>query len=90
MRFSKTTLLGLRPPTSSDRFYVYDDAAPGLALCVTARGVRTFYYVARVGDRPVRIKLGRLDALSVDDARRRAAELAGDVAKGRDPAAERR
>lgn len=90
LRFSKTTLLGLRPPTSSDRFYVYDDAAPGLALCVTARGVRTFYYVARVGDRPVRIKLGRLDALSVDDARRRAAELAGDVAKGRDPAAERR
>jgi integrase len=69
---------------------VYDDKVPGLAVCVTANGAKTFYRTGRVKGRYVRLKLGRFPEITVAKARELANKAAGQVADGKDPQAERR
>ena len=45
-------------PAGKDRAYFYDKRTPGLALCVTAAGGKTFYLIRRVHGRPRRSALG--------------------------------
>ena len=45
------------PP--SDRTYLYDTKQPGLAICVTRAGTKTFYvYQRKLNGRPERMRLG--------------------------------
>ena len=77
------------PCKGGDRTYYYDTKAPGLCLCVTAAGGRTFYRLGRENGRTVRVLLGKFPALTVDDARQQALAVASDTAKGNDPQAEK-
>jgi len=72
------------------RLYVYDAKVPGLAVCVTAAGATTFYLCRRVSGRYERIKIGRFPAVTVEQARREAAKLNGQIAEGQNPQARRR
>ncbi len=72
------------------RVYYRDTKQPGLQLCVTATGSKTFYFVRRIDSRPTRMQIGRHGDISLDQARRAARELVGQVASGHNPAAERR
>ena len=78
------------PAPTQGRVYHYDKSTSGLCLCVTASGTKTFYIYRRISGKPTRVRLGRFPDVSLEAARQAAVELAGEVAKGRDPAAERR
>ena len=70
--------------------YTYDSQQPNLAIGVTPRGTKTFVAPYKLAGRAQRHFLGRYPALGLDEARRAAAEVAGEVARGQDPATSRR
>jgi integrase len=70
--------------------YDYDLDVPGLALRVTANGVRTFVVVKKVSGKTQRITLGRWPGLRLADARRAAVRINGEIAAGLDPIAQRK
>src|SRR5262245_8842416 len=77
------------PPGAGAR-YDYDLDVPGLALRVTAKGVRTFVVVKKIFGKTQRITLGRWPALRLAEARRAAVRINGEIAAGLDPIAQRR
>ena len=76
-------------PGKKDRL-VFDDAQRGLAVRVTASGSRTYLCQYTLNRQKWRVPLGSCSALSLWKAREAAAAVMGDVAKGRNPAAERK
>ena len=90
MNFTKASIAALvAPAPGAGRSYVYDIGTPGLLVCVTSGGCKTFYRGGRVHGRPVRIKIGRFPGTTVEQARREARRLAGHVAEGANPQAQR-
>lgn len=87
--FTEAKVKALAPPADG-REYHKDTRFPGLQLCVTSAGARTYYFVRRIEGKPTRIRLGTVEQLSVDAARDAAAQEAAKVAVGRNPQAERR
>jgi integrase len=77
------------PAPATGREYHKDIRFPGLQLCITSTGTATYYLVKRIGGKPTRVRLGTVEQLSVEQARTTAATIAGEVASGRDPQAER-
>jgi Arm DNA-binding domain len=69
---------------------VFDDAQRGLAVRVTASGGRTYLCQYTLNRQKWRVPLGSCSALSLSKARQAAAAVMGDVAKGGNPAAERK
>jgi len=69
---------------------VFDAAQRGLAVRVTASGGRTYLCQYTLNGQKWRVPLGSCSALSLSKAREAAAAVMGDVAKGRNPAAERK
>jgi integrase len=69
---------------------IFDDAQRGLAVRVTASGSRTYLCQYTLHGQKWRVPLGAFSALSLASAREAAAAIMGDVAKGRNPAAERK
>jgi integrase len=69
---------------------VFDDAQRGLAVRVTASGSRTYLAQYTMHGHKWRVPLGACSALSLSSAREAAAAIMGDVAKGRNPAGERK
>ena len=84
MALTKTRIDALAPPIRG-RLYVYDARTPGLCVCVTATGTRTFYLYRWLNGGPQRIRIGRHPDLSVEQARAEARKLTGDMARGIDP-----
>ena len=87
--FNKTRLENL-PVPEKGRVYHHDAKVPGLALCVTPAGSKTFYLYKWANGRPVRVPLGRFPDVTVETARKRARRLVGAIADGVDPAAARK
>jgi integrase len=69
---------------------VFDDAQRGLAVRVTASGGRTYLCQYTLYGQKWRVPLGACSAVSLAKAREAAAAVMGDVAKGRNPVAERK
>ena len=69
---------------------VFDDAQRGLAVRVTASSRRTFLCQYTLHGHKWRVPLGSCAALSLAKAREAAAAIMGDVAKGKNPVAERK
>src|SRR5262245_27293355 len=69
---------------------VFDEAQRGLAVRVTASGSRTYLCQYTLHGQKWRVPLGSCSAVSLAKAREAAAAVMGDVAKGRNPAAERK
>lgn len=86
--FSKRRVEDL-PVPPADRVYYLDARTPGLTVCVTSRGTRTFYHVKKTGGRTRRVWIGRFPGVTVEQARREAEKLNGRVAEGHDPQAEK-
>ena len=87
--FTKAALHGLVLPEHGRRYH-YDTKAAGLAICATATGTRTFYFVKKIDGRPVRVRIGTFPDLSVENARNAAKQLTLAVARGEDPQADKR
>jgi integrase len=69
---------------------VFDDGQRGLAVRVTAGGGRTYLCQYTLHGHKWRVPLGACSAVPLFKAREAAAAIMGDVAKGRNPAAERK
>ena len=69
---------------------VFHDAQRGLAVRVTASGGRTYLCQYTLHGHKWRVPLGACSAVPLAKAREAAAAVMGDVAKGRNPAAERK
>ena len=69
---------------------VFDDAQRGLAVRATASGGRTYLCQYTLHGHKWRVPLGACSAVVLSKAREAAAAIMGDVAKGRNPAAERK
>ena len=75
----------LQPPERG-RVYYNDSQTRGLCLCVTDNGTKTFYVTKKVSGKTERIRLGAFPAgLTVEQARKLAANLNVAVAGGHDP-----
>lgn len=89
INFTKSALERLQPPPTG-RLYFRDDKTPNLTLAVTANGVKSFYLYKRIGGRPERIHIGRFPDLTVEQARKAADRLRGEIAQGGNPADRKR
>ncbi len=88
--FTRAAILAVKPPTDQERVYVYDKRTLALALCVTRGGSRTFYVYRRIHGRPVRVRLGRSPEMTIDQARKQAAVVLAEIARGNDPQEQKR
>jgi integrase len=81
------------PPSAFEngrRAYFYDDEVRGLCVAVAPTGRKNFVLYRFIAGRPERIQLGLCSDLTVVQARARARELNADIARGKNPGAERR
>lgn len=87
-KLSEFTVTRSRP---ADRPYlIWDTKQAGLALAVHPSGSRSFKCIYSRSGRPRWLTLGKVAAIGLADARLLAAETMLEVARGKDPAAERR
>ena len=85
-----TSIRSIKPPASGTIDY-FDDLTPGLSLRVTAKDVRTWTVFYRDKNaRQKRLSLGRYPAVKLVDARQLAREAQRSVARGGDPAVEKK
>lgn len=90
LNFTKAALLKAPAAAKGKRDYYSDLKEQGLQMAVTSAGAKTFYLYKRVDGRPERILLGRFPDISVENARKMAAEAKGKIASGKNPQKERR
>jgi integrase len=88
INFTKAVLDAVELPDAGKRIVLLDAKAPSLQLRVTANGAKTFCVFRRVrgGGSPERVTLGRYPTISIEQARRRAAEVAAAMESGTNPA----
>lgn len=89
LNFTKAALVKA-PAAGKGRDYYYDEREKGLQMAVTATGTKTFYLYKRIDGKPERVLLGRFPDLSVENARKLAAEAKGKIATGNNPQKEKR
>ena len=90
MQLTERKIEKLAPEAGRKDCLVFDDEQRGLAVRVTASGGRTYLCQYTLHGQKWRVPLGACSALSLARARQAAAAVMGDVAKGRNPAAERK
>jgi len=81
---TKTRIAAL-PVPAEGRYYTYDAKTPGLCVCMTATGTRTFYLYRWLNGGPQRFRIGPFPDLSIEQARAEAKKLTGLMAQGINP-----
>lgn len=80
-----------RLPIPEKGYSSYSDSKSSiLKLYVTAKGVKTFFVRTSIHGRDERTVIGRFPVFTVENARKKAFELAGIIASGKDPKEEER
>ena len=90
MKLTQRRIEGLECPAGKKDILVFDDEQSGLGVRVTAGGGKSFLAQYRHAGEKRRIPLGSCSAISLANARNAARAIMGDVAKGHDPASERK
>jgi hypothetical protein len=90
MKLTQRRIEGLICPAGRKDKLVFDDEQKGLAVRVTASGGKTYLVQYSHAGKKRRVPLGTVDAISLAQARIAARAIMGDVAKGRDPATQRK
>jgi integrase len=89
-QFTEQRIARLPCPKNGQRSYHYDSETRGLAVAVSPAGKKTYVLYRKIAGRPERITIGPVADLSVKQARNRADELNGDIARGENPASNKR
>ena len=98
LNFTRSVLDKITPPSipkeKSGKGGVYDTyhdtREKGLILIVSNGGAKTYYLYGKINGKPERVKLGSYDGLSIEQARKKAAQCRGEVAQGNNPQTARR
>jgi hypothetical protein len=90
MKLTQRRIESLKCPAGRRDMMVFDDEQRGLAVRVTGGGGKTFLVQYGIGGDKRRVPIGSCSAISLAAARDAARGILGDVARGRDPAAERK
>lgn len=88
MNFTKTVIAAISP--AGKIAYYYDAKQAGLMLMVSPAGAKTYYLQRRIAGQFERIKLGKFETMTVEQARTAAAKLNGAIAAGANPAEAKR
>ncbi len=78
------------PPPASGSKEVWDGRVPGFGVRISAGGTKSFILLYRANGKPRRLTLGRYPLLTLSEARKAAKEALTNVARGADPAAEKK
>ncbi len=84
--FTKAAIPALKPPAKGMVSY-RDTKEDGLSAYVTAKGIVTFFVRKRIAGRDERMTIGRFPEVTIEQARKRARVLKGEIAAGQDPTA---
>lgn len=84
INFTKAAIEALKPPATG-RVYIYDAKTPGLAVCVTQAGTKTFYLYRKVDGKPERIRIAPWPDFTIEQARNHADRHNGEIAEGKNP-----
>jgi integrase len=90
MKLTQTRIEGLKCPPEKRDMLVFDGEQRGLGVRVTSSGGKTFLAQYTIHGQKRRIPLGSCSAVSLAKVRDAARAIMGDVARGIDPAAERK
>ncbi|MGA9599175.1 MAG: Arm DNA-binding domain-containing protein, partial [Methylocystis sp.] len=90
MKLTQARIAALTCPAGKRDALIFDDDQRGLGVRVTAGGSKSFLAQYTVHGQKRRVPLGSCGALPLAKAREAVRAIMGDVAKGSDPAAERR
>ena len=88
MKLTKSVVDKLSVPENSPTFY-RDDEIRGFGVKVFTSGVKTFFLEKKINGRSRRMSIGRYGELTVEQARREATKLAGQIVTGGDPVTEK-
>ncbi len=87
INFTKTIIDALSKPESGKRDTYHDIKTLGLQLRVTTSGIKTFSVYRRIkGGNPERVTLGRYPDMTIEQARKSAAEINLHIISGKNPA----
>ena len=89
VRLTEARVRALKCPAGKDRVYILDEHTPGLAVCITHTGNRSFYLVKKILGRATRFRLGGAE-ISVEHARILATKNSAKIADGHNPQEVRR
>ncbi len=88
VRLTKSHVDKLVPPKTGQTF-IRDAELKGFAVRITASGARSFIIEKRINGRVRRFTIARYPELTVEQARKEAQRLLGQIATGNDPIAEK-
>jgi integrase len=88
VNLSKTTVERLPIPEKGYQIY-WDEKLAGFGIRVTSGGAKAFIFQKRINGTERRITIGRFGELTAEQARKEAVKLAGQIATGGDPVAEK-
>ncbi|TXH81198.1 MAG: DUF4102 domain-containing protein [Rhizobium sp.] len=86
-KLTKRTIDGLQPRDKD--YFEWDDELAGFGVRVWPTGKKTYVAQYRAGKQTRRFKIGNHGALTVEEARKEAKAVLGDVARGEDPQLDR-
>jgi integrase len=89
VNFTKTTLDKLTTENKNKRTYYQDTQVIGLSFAVQPSGAKSFYVVKKIGGQSAKIFLGKYPDLSIENARKKARIVLGQIAEGINPQAEK-
>src|ERR1700722_18351316 len=89
MKLTKATVERLKLPEGKNEKIVFDEGLPGFGLRIRAGGKRTWIAQYRHGAKQRRVKLGTVETVDADEARRRARDALARVHLGQDPQADK-
>jgi integrase len=90
VKLTKFLVDKIEPPTDKDQAFYRDDQLKGFALRVTSAGTKSFIVEKNIGNKVRRMTLGKYGALTVEQARKEAQKMIGQIATGIDPIAQKR
>ena len=89
MKLTKSFIDKVQLPVDKDQVFYRDELLKNFALRVTAKGSKSFVLEKSINNKIHRITIGRYGDLTVEEARKQAQVLLGQIAKGIDPHTEK-
>ncbi len=85
IKFTAGRVADFQCETTGGRAYMWDSTAPGLGLCVTANGARSYIFQGKLQRHVIRIKIGDPGTWAIDAAQAEARRLKVIIDNGQDP-----